>query len=165
MSLSARLGLPLLASGQAQKEITHNEAIQLLDTIVAACVEELPVSAPPSNPALGACYIVGPAPSGAWAGKSGCLACFTNGGWRFLPPRAGMSALIRPTGLTATYRTDAWDVGTNICTKVMVDGKQVVGAQAGAVNAPTGGTTVDVQCREAVALALSALRQHGLIAA
>ncbi len=28
---TARLGLPLLATGQAQKETTHNEALALID--------------------------------------------------------------------------------------------------------------------------------------
>ena len=33
-----RWSLPLLAAGQAQKEMTHNEALSLLDLVVHPCV-------------------------------------------------------------------------------------------------------------------------------
>ena len=36
MSGTPRLDLPFLSAGQAQKEFTHNEALQTLDLIVAA---------------------------------------------------------------------------------------------------------------------------------
>jgi hypothetical protein len=47
---------------------------------------------------------------------------------------------------------------------VVVDGTQVVGSQLAAVGDPSGGTTVDVQCRATVLLILARLRAHGLIA-
>ena len=62
---SARLGLPFLAAGQAQKEVTHNEALALIDAGLSPAAETIGVTAPPSAPALGQCWIVGGAPSGA----------------------------------------------------------------------------------------------------
>ena len=58
MSSTPRLESPLLSPGQAQKEFFHNEALQTLDTLVAAAVEEPPRASPPASPALGVCYII-----------------------------------------------------------------------------------------------------------
>ena len=77
MSSTPRLGLPFLSAGQAQKEIFHNEALQTLDMLVAGTVEDLPQDSPPTSPALGACYLVSDAPTGAWAGEVQSLAAFT----------------------------------------------------------------------------------------
>lgn len=59
---SVRLGLPLLQTGQAQKEMTHNEALTLLDFAVQPVVEAVGVDTPPAAPAPGACWVVGPTP-------------------------------------------------------------------------------------------------------
>lgn len=48
-------------------------------------------------------------------------------------------------------------------TEYRVGGTKVVGAQAGAITGPTGGTTVDTQARTAISAILSALQGHGLI--
>jgi hypothetical protein len=50
MSGSARLNMPFLIPGQAQKEFFHNEALQTLDLVAAAAVEEGPRSDPPPRP-------------------------------------------------------------------------------------------------------------------
>jgi len=152
-----------LAAGQAQKEFTHNEALQTLDLIVAAAVEELPRSSPPSTPEIGACYIVGSSPSGAWAGKAQCIAGYTSGGWRFVAPLAGMTAYVKATGVTAYYRGGAWDLGSLCGTSLLIDGSQVVGPRLAAISGPTGGANVDLESRSTINQILAALRQHGLI--
>ena len=164
MSATTRLGLPMLTAGQAQKEITHNEALQTLDFITAACVEEPPRSDPPATPVTGACYIVGTSPTGVWVGKPANLACYSAGGYRFIPPFEGLSVLMRSTGTLAVYRQGAWDLGSVMGARLVVDGQQVVGARATAIPMVTGGTVIDVQCRNGLALVLAAMRQHGLIA-
>jgi hypothetical protein len=86
---SARLSLPFLSSGQAQKEVTHNEALQRLDLLVQPVALSASVSTPPPSPDEGACWIVGPSPDGGWAGHAGDIAQWTAGGWRFAQPSAG----------------------------------------------------------------------------
>ena len=49
MDASARLALPFLVPGQAQKEFFHNEALQLLDIIVQPAVEGAARNDPPSR--------------------------------------------------------------------------------------------------------------------
>ena len=164
MSATHRLALPHILPGQAQKELFHNEALQALDLIVAAAVEEPPRSAPPATPAVGACYIVSASPSGAWAGHAGSLAGMTAAGWRFVTPIEGLAAFIRSTGLTAVYQTGAWDVGKLRGELVEIGGQQVVGSRGGAIAAPAAGSVIDAEARTAISAILSALRLHGLIA-
>ena len=141
----------------------HNEALQVLDVLVAGAVEGVPLAAPPASPAIGNCYIIAGSPSGAWAGHAQQLAAYTSGGWRFVAPRPGMSAYVVSSGTTAMYHGGAWEVGTLYGSQLIVDGLKVVGSRGSAIAAPTGGTTIDAEARTAISLVLSALRQHGLI--
>src|SRR3546814_3824403 len=68
MPITPRFSLPLLAVAQAQKEVTHNEALTLLDALVHAAIEAGPLATPPANPALGQCWIVDAAATGVWSG-------------------------------------------------------------------------------------------------
>jgi hypothetical protein len=163
MSGTPRLALPFLSAGQAQKEFFHNEALQTLDILVAAVVEEGPRAAPPSSPALGACYIVGASPTGAWAGKSQFVAAFTAGGWRFIAPIEGLTAYVKASGIWANYRSSVWEMGLLRGSSVIIGGQQVVGARASAIASASGGATADIQARTAIDQILAALRQHGLI--
>ena len=51
--------------GQAQKAWVHNEALQTLDTVACAIVEEPERNDPPASPTEGSSYIIGAAPTGA----------------------------------------------------------------------------------------------------
>jgi hypothetical protein len=163
MSGSPRLGLPFLSVGQAQKEFAHNEALQILDLLVAGAVEEPPGTTPPASPTLGACYIVAPGATGEWAGKALCVAGWTSGGWRFIPPAEGMNLYVRSTATAASFRSGIWEVGQVRGAALIIGDEQVVGSRAGAIPSPTGGTTIDGEARASVDAILIALRQHGLI--
>ena len=63
-TMSANLALPYLAPSQAQKHITHNEALRILDSVVQLAVVSQDQTAPPAQPQEGARYIIGPSPSG-----------------------------------------------------------------------------------------------------
>jgi hypothetical protein len=151
-------------AGQAQKELFHNEALQLLDALVAGSVEEPPRNAPPASPTLGAGYIVGTVPTGEWASHANAVASYSSGGWRFQEPVEGMALLVRSTNVHAIYRQGAWELGTVRASSVAVGGQQVVGPRAAAIANPSAGTVIDTQARSAVNAILAALRTHGLIA-
>ena len=163
MSATPRLVLPFIVPGQAQKDLFHNESLQLLDAVVAAAVEGLPQAAPPASPAVGSCYIVASSPSGDWAGQAGKLAAYTSGGWRFVAPCDGMTAIVRSSGSTAVYRNGSWEIGKLRGSEVMVDGTKVVGARGAAIASPTGGAIADAEARTAIGQILAAMRGHGLI--
>ena len=132
--------------------------------IVAAAVEGPPQAAPPASPAIGACYIVGASPSGAWAGKAQQLAAWTSGGWRFVAPRDGLDAYVKSSGATAAFRGTAWVMGDVSGAQLSINGVKVVGARGGAIAGPAGGATLDAEARAAIGSILAALRTHGLIA-
>lgn len=156
--------LPLLAPGQANKELTHNEALTLLDMLCHTAVEAVaPASAPPS-PEPGQCWVVGAGATGAWAGRDSALACWTEGGWRFVAAREGMTVWSIADSLPACFSGGTWTVGTIRAGEVRIGGVRVIGAQGAAISEPTGGTIVDSEARFALGAVISALRSHGLIA-
>ena len=131
--------------------------------MVAAAVEGPPQDAPPATPLEGTCYIVGSAPSGAWAGRAGQVAGYGPGGWRFQPPVEGMSVLEKASGQRGDYRSGGWEFGTLRATGLWVGGEQVVSSRAAAIAAPSGGSTIDAEARDAIGDILDVLRGHGLI--
>ncbi|HZF42140.1 MAG TPA: DUF2793 domain-containing protein [Sphingomonadaceae bacterium] len=160
---TARLGLPLIAPGQAQKEMFHNESLAAIDAMLHAAVEAVGALAPPTVATPGQSWILGAEPVREWAGRAHHLASWTDGGWRFHPPAAGMGVTLRPSGVPVSWYDGAWRVGEARCERLVVAGKQVVGARGPAVSAPTGGTTVDGEARAVLESLLGALREHGLI--
>lgn len=160
---SARLSLPYLQAGQAQKDATHNEALALLDIAVQAGVAGTGIDTPPSSPAPGACWIVGSAPTGEWAGHADAIAGWTGGGWRFVGPREGLSAWDSGARCVVTRVDGAWETGTVRAAQIMVAGQRVVGARRPAIPVPTGGTIADVEARTTIGQLVEALQAHGLI--
>ncbi|WP_380784572.1 DUF2793 domain-containing protein [Sphingomonas sp. R86521] len=162
--LSARLGLPLMQPGQAQKELTHNEALTMLDLAVQASVVALGLNDPPAAPASGQAWVVGAAPTGAWVGQAQALAGWTEGGWRFVAAREGMTVWNLGETRGSRFTDGAWRVGVLTGSAVAIDGIRVVGPQRAAIAPPAGGLVVDSDARTAISAILTALKGHGLIA-
>ncbi|AZO80468.1 MULTISPECIES: DUF2793 domain-containing protein [unclassified Bosea (in: a-proteobacteria)] len=94
MSETPRLGLPLLAAGQAQKHVTHNDALMRLDALVHLVVASRTQTVPPATPVETSAYIVPASGSGVFVGHADDLAIFEDGAWSFLSPRAGWQAWV-----------------------------------------------------------------------
>lgn len=103
-----RLALPLLAAAQAQKHVTHNEALVRLDQIVHLSVKSRLAPMPPGDPAENEKHIVADAAGGAFAGQSGKIACFTNGTWDFITPSDGWLAWVEDDAALVAYHSGAW---------------------------------------------------------
>lgn len=162
---SDRLALPLLATGQAQKELTHNEALARLDMLVQPVVEAVGFDTPPEAPEAGACWIAGSGASGAWAGHAGDLACWTAGGWRFVRAFPGMTVWSKADAALAVHEEGGWIVGEPTLRALRIGGLRVVGERQAPIPGPAGGGVVDAEARFAIEALLAALRGHGLIAA
>ncbi|MBB5730560.1 DUF2793 domain-containing protein [Sphingomonas prati] len=160
---SARFGLPAIVAGQAQKEVTHNEALAILDIVVHPVVETLTLAVPPGDPRIGQSWAVPADGVGAWTRRQGQIACWTNGGWRFVMPTPGMTAWIVDAGQHAFWTGAAWSTGPLPTGGVAVGGLRVVGTRQPAILGPSGGETVDIQGRATLSAVLTALRNHGLI--
>ena len=162
MAETLRHALPLLAAGQAQKEITHNEALLAIDRKLHLGVLSMQVAVPPAAPQAGDAYIVPAGALGAWAGQSGHIASFDGFGWQFSAPVKGTLALVQDAGVFAFFdglwRADGWPVAS-----LSVGGRSVLAAPAVSVSVPAGGGVVDSECRQAVDSLISALRAQGVI--
>lgn len=102
------LSLPLIQPAQAQKHVTHNEALLALEALVQLAVADRSLTAPPASPAEGARHIVAAGATGDWAGKAGQVALWQNGGWVFLAPQTGFRAWIAAEGVAAVWTGAAW---------------------------------------------------------
>lgn len=87
--VTAILSLPYIQPSQAQKHVTHNEALRVLDAIIQLAVTDRNLTSPPASPSIGARYIVAAGATSDWAGKDGQIAWWDEGGWSFVAPQAG----------------------------------------------------------------------------
>lgn len=161
---TTRFALPLIFAGQAQKEMTHNEALTAIDALLHPAVQGV-AAAPPAEPALGDSWIVGAPASGVWLDREDCIATWTAGGWRFHVPRPGMTAMAISDGVALAWRSTGWSQGEVRATSYIIGSHQVVGPQRPAIDDPLGGAVVDEEARMVIGELLTALRTHGLISA
>ncbi len=108
---TTNLLLPYILAAQAQKHVTHNEALRLLDGLVQLSVLDRDLTAPPGSPADGDRYIVGSGGTGEWAGWDLNVALFTDGAWLRLPPRTGWRVWAENEGVLLVYDGAGW-IGT-----------------------------------------------------
>jgi hypothetical protein len=111
MATSTHLLLPFLEASQAQKHVTHNEALRLLDGLVQLSVKDRDLAAPPASPAEGDRYLVASGGSAEWSGWDLNVALWTDGAWLRLPPRAGWRLWVEDEGLLLVYDGANW-IGT-----------------------------------------------------
>ena len=107
------LSLPLILPAQAQKHVTHNEALRLLDIVVQLAVQRRDRTTPPATPTAGDRFIVADGATGSWAGKDGRIAAFWGGTWAFVPPVDGWTARVLDEDLTVVYRDGGWVEATD----------------------------------------------------
>lgn len=106
---TARLKLPYIQPSQAQKHVTHNEALRLLDALVQLCISAFDALTPPASPNEGTVYALADTPTGVWAGHGGELALFDNGGWQFIPAQEGWIAVDLTGGPQRIFRAGTWE--------------------------------------------------------
>lgn len=160
---TARLALPMIVPGQAQKEMSHNEALAVLDAAVQASVVAIGTTTPPTDPDAGACWIIGASATGAWAGHTDDLAIWTAGGWRFVAPTPGFNVWVEGAGVEARFVDGGWDVGTLVADRLTIAGVPMLATPGAPIADPAGGSTVDAEARSAIAAMLEVLRHHNLL--
>jgi hypothetical protein len=101
------LSMPEIAGSQAQKHVTHNEALAVLDAVVQLSARTRKLTSPPGAPGQGVRWIVGSGATGAWAGKGKQIASWLDGGWTFYQPETGWTCFVEDEGLL-TYVDDNW---------------------------------------------------------
>lgn len=108
MENTENLALPYLMPAQAQKHVTHNEAIRMLDAVVQIGVASRANTDPPATPAPGERHIVAAGAGGAWLGRDDTIAAYQDGVWMFYPPRPGWIVWVADETLALTFDGGAW---------------------------------------------------------
>lgn len=108
MDASDNLNLPYILPSQAQKHVTHNEAIRALDAMLHLAVLSRVVAAPPASPVGGDRYIVPSGATGDWSGKDAGVAAFQDGAWAFYAPREGWLAHVLDENRMLVFTAGGW---------------------------------------------------------
>ncbi|GGE54582.1 DUF2793 domain-containing protein [Actibacterium pelagium] len=106
------LNLPYIQPSQAQKHVTHNEAIRALDVLVHLSVKSQSVAAAPITPIAGDRYVVAAGGSGAWAGQDAKVAMWDGVAWAFHTPNKGWRAWVEDEGNLSVFEGSAWVLQT-----------------------------------------------------
>ncbi|TMV07242.1 DUF2793 domain-containing protein [Ruegeria sediminis] len=105
---SPLLDLPFLQPAQAQKHVTHNEALRRLDLVVQLTVAAIGSEAPPGAPSEGEVHALGQAPVSVWTGQASRLAAWLDGAWHFFDPRPGWRAWDQDARKLRVWDGNAW---------------------------------------------------------
>ncbi|MFT3690232.1 DUF2793 domain-containing protein [Paenirhodobacter sp.] len=105
------LSLPLIMPSQAQKHVTHNEALAMLDVIVQAAVMSKALPNPPSTLTLGDRYLVAAGAGGLWSGQENAIAVWggESQGWAFHAPKMGWRVYVQDIGAEVVWTGSVWD--------------------------------------------------------
>ena len=136
-----RHNLPFLFAGQSQKEFTVNEALARIDLLLHVAVAG-EVNQPPAESAPGTCYLVGDLPTGPFAGHAAEITGWDGQQWTFAKPNQGMRVKDLSSGQICFYE-DGWQ-------------------RLAAPPAPSGGSTIDTEARQALSDLCAILRTYGL---
>ena len=107
MSTTPHLNLSYIVSSQAQKEVTHNAALNDLDFLAKTSVIDTTIATPPSSPATGDSYIIAASPTGAWSGFANAVAGYY-GGWSIKPPATGWTVWTQNGSRLLYYNGSSW---------------------------------------------------------
>lgn len=102
------LSLPLILPAQAQKHVTHNEALVKLDLMVQLAVISRTLTTPPPLPTIGDRHIVAAGATGPWVGQTGRIALYTEAGWQFTQPLNGWQAYVMAESQMAFFNGLTW---------------------------------------------------------
>jgi len=141
-SATPNIGLPLLSSGQAQKEFFINQALGILDALHRNTVSASQ-PAPPATADEGACLRVTAPATGAWAGCEDHIAIRIGEDWHFVAPREGMRLLDSGADQTLFYAA-GWQ-------------------SAEAPPVPAAGTVIDSEARATLSQLIQALRTLAIL--
>tara|TARA_R110000824_G_scaffold65989_1_gene171462 strand:- start:71 stop:520 length:450 start_codon:yes stop_codon:yes gene_type:complete len=140
---TARLKLPLLAAGQAHKELFHNEALARIDFLIHPTVQAIATDPAAIIPVPGQSWIVGSGATDEWLEHEDQIAGWTGNGWLFIMPLALMRVYIESLGNFAVY-SGSWQLASTI-------------------GSPATGAVIDAEARSAIDSILAALEAQGFL--
>lgn len=133
--------LPFLIPGQAQKEVTVNEAFARIDSLLSLAVAGVSAN-PPPEPYEGEAWLVSSEATGVWAGQVDRVAVCIGSAWHFYSPHPGMQVFNEQTA-QYLYYLETWQASQE-------------------PPSPSGGGTVDVEARASIDAIIEVLRHSGI---
>ena len=140
---TARFEIPLLAAGQAHKELFHNEALARIDFLIHPIVQAIETDPTAIVPVPGQSWLVGPGAMNDWLGQDDQVAGCTGNGWLFIAPLPLMRLYIESIDNFATYR-GSWQLTETVAS-------------------PDSGAVIDLEARMAIESILHALQAQGML--
>lgn len=167
MSSTVQLALPLVMPAQAQKHVTVNQALSILDTLTQLRVTSSVTATPPAAAGEGDAFLVPAGAGGVWADRAGSVAVWGNGGWSYLVPRPGWRAWDEESSGWQTFDGEAWAAnviamsagGARLSARVIEFDHQVV---AGTTNLTTSLIPAGAQVAGISGRVISAISGAGL---
>jgi hypothetical protein len=98
----------LAEQSQAQKEVTVNEALFRIESVLNAGAVSKSIATRPDNPAPGAVYIIPDNPAWPWTGKTGQIAYWRDSFWSYIIPNRGLLLWVDDEKAHYIYANDGW---------------------------------------------------------
>lgn len=108
MEQTSNLKMPYIAPSQAQKHVTHNEALRALDALVQLCVVSRNGNVPPAKPLEGQRYIVGSPAADLWKARENHIAAWQDRAWAFFPAQEGWHAWVEEEKGFVVFSQGRW---------------------------------------------------------
>lgn len=108
MDETHNLSLPLIMPSQAQKHVTHNEAIRRLDLLTQMVANSRSIVALPTNPQNGDLYLIPDNATGDWTGRTNEIAAFQDGAFVYIAPKKGWQAYIVDEATLFAFDGSEW---------------------------------------------------------
>lgn len=89
---SVNNGIPFVPENTIDPAAGLNLSLNTIDALLQVLVQTVGANTPPGSPVNGARYIVGTAPTGAWAGQANKLARYLDSAWQFFNARYALNA-------------------------------------------------------------------------
>jgi len=132
-----------MPTGQAHKELFHNEALARIDLLIHPTVQAIETDPATIAPLAGQSWLVGSGGIDAWLDQDDKIAGWTDNGWLFISPLPLMRIYVEATESFAVYR-GSWQLS-----------EEVAG--------PAGGSVIDVEARATIDSILAALAGYGIL--
>jgi hypothetical protein len=134
MTDTTNLGLPCIEAAQAQKHVTHNDALRIFDALVQIAIVDRDLSTPPALAEEGQRWIVASGGTDTWSGRDNAIAAWQDGGWQFYAPKAGWLAYAADEGVLLVWNGGAWVDALSTVTALQNLARLGLGTAADAAN-------------------------------
>jgi hypothetical protein len=104
-----KLKLDYMYASQAEKHVTFNQSLSMLDAVFQSVALSASTPTPPTNPSEGDLYLIPQAALADWGQiPQGNMAAFINGAWRYLTPSLGSRIYVCDEDAVLIWQGSKW---------------------------------------------------------